>query len=369
MIPTRPFRKIAHAVVSFAACLWAVLAPASCSRNEPFAPARCTETVGNRCWLRLGLEGEWVTALAVTDWGLYAGTRDHGLFRFDSAAGGWQPLGLSHAVVTSILFVPGAQSQLLVSVAPQGRDTVSAVVYSSRDGGLTWLPHDGGIAASESYHAMAQSLARDPVDPNVLFLGRSYPILRSLNGGTTWEYVFGNPNIAGAGIYSIAIPVVRSTRIWAAGQSGVLRAVVFRSDDDGVTWQVISPPQWIGNLAIRIVPDSLNPDAVLVGMGGGVQESMDAGADWQPVLSIPGTAVVMGLVQQAGMVWAASTEESLLSSGELTFRLGLYSSRDRGSSWDSIPVPPDAAGATDLLLDRAGRPIVATQSGVWRLVQ
>lgn len=369
MITTRRFRQIAHAVALFAVSLWAVLAPASCSRSEPFAPATCTETVGDRCWLRLGLDGDWVTALAVTDWGLYAGTRDNGLFRFDSLAGKWQPLGLAHAVVTSILFVPGSQPQLLVSVAPRGSDTVSAIVYSSSDGGLNWSPRDGGIAASESYHAMAQSLARDPTDPSRLFLGRSYPILRSLDGGSTWQYVFGSSDIVGDGIYGLAIPAVRRTRIWAAGQSAVLRAVVFRSDDDGVTWQVISPPQWIGNLAVRIMPDSLNPDAVLVGMGGGVQESMDAGADWQPVLSIPGTAVVMGLVQQAGMVWAASTEESLLSSGQLTFRLGLYSSRDRGSSWDSIPVPPDAAGATDLVLDRAGRPIVASQSGVWRLVQ
>lgn len=353
--------------VSVAACVWLGLAGTSCAGPEAPAPDACAVTLGSRCWARYGLDGDSVTCLAVTDWGAYAGTRRHGLFRLESAAASWRSVGFLRQTVTSILFDPTSPPQLLVSVAPHGSDTVSAVVYASVDGGASWLPRDGGIAASQGYQAMAQSLARDPTNPSRLFMGLSYPVLRSLDAGSTWQYVFGGPEIFGAGIYTIGIPVSRTSRVWAAGESGVQRAVVLRSDDGGDTWTVLSPPQWVGNIVTRILADSLNPDVAWVGMGGGVQWSSDAGATWKPVLTIGRPSVVWGLVETGGAIWAASTEESFLPSGQPVNHLGLYRSIDGGASWDTIATPANADGATDLTVDQSGRLIIGTLLGVWRV--
>lgn len=72
--------------------LMAAVLPFACRGDGPVAPEGCTEELDGACWTLLGLDAEWVTEIAVTPWGVFVGTLDHGIFRLD-ADRRWSALG------------------------------------------------------------------------------------------------------------------------------------------------------------------------------------------------------------------------------------------------------------------------------------
>lgn len=135
-------------------------------------------------WTHLGLEGQWVTALAETPWGLYAGTHDDGVFRMD-ANGMWKPVGLDHAIISDIVFVPGGTERLLVGLYPYAEERTQAAVFATTDSGRTWVPWDGGLAASRDGYGSGFSLAIDVGNPDRLFMSFFDTIVRSDDGGSS----------------------------------------------------------------------------------------------------------------------------------------------------------------------------------------
>src|SRR5690625_7963100 len=71
---------------------------------------------GSSCWIQIGLEQQWVTDVIHTEEGLYAGTRDDGVFRYDPHTLTWESLGLDHAVISSLLLFPGSKGLLLAGI-------------------------------------------------------------------------------------------------------------------------------------------------------------------------------------------------------------------------------------------------------------
>src|SRR5690625_6863820 len=82
-------------------------------KQAPLGPAvDCMNQNGSSCWIQIGLEQQWVTDVIHTEEGLYAGTRDDGVFRYDPHTLTWESLGLDHAVISSLLFLPGSPGRL-----------------------------------------------------------------------------------------------------------------------------------------------------------------------------------------------------------------------------------------------------------------
>jgi photosystem II stability/assembly factor-like uncharacterized protein len=346
--------------------------------DNPVRPEACTEEIDGMCWTFLGLDGKWVTALADTPWGLYAGTHDNGVFRYDPNTGDWEFLGIDHAIVSSILFVPTDTPRLLVGVYPFSDETTEAAVFASEDGGERWIPWDGGRAKWEDDRAWAYSMAVDPTNPYRLFMGEDYSVLRSEDGGRSWEYVWGDSRGGGAGVNALAVSPTGDGQVWAGGEASIFYAIVFRSEDGGNSWEVISPnPReeervYEENAIHSLVVDPHDSNQLFAGMKFGyVIRSTDGGRTWHQVFQTPGKGFVWNMKYIDGELFATAEENFRppdSGQGHPLTDLGLYRTRDGGETWDVIPVPPGIAGGNSLSGHAGGAVLVGTRgTGVWRL--
>jgi hypothetical protein len=138
--------------------------------------------------------------------------------------------------------------------------------------------------------------------------GQSVGLMRSTNGGDTWELV-GSPGMAGLPISSLVATRVGTEDIVLVGtiantvttrdaagkiQQQVLRGGgVFRSVDGGDTFtknEIVAPPATAGTREFQVgsvsdlARDPGNLSRVYAAViGGGIYESTDAGANWTPI--------------------------------------------------------------------------------------
>jgi hypothetical protein len=278
----------------------------SCS--NAVKPEPCTAVVDGRCWTYLGLDGQWVMAVAETPWGLFAGTHDDGVFWLNAANGRWRSLGLDHAIVSSIVFVPTDPPRLLVGVIPNGEVPTEAALFASPDGGRTWLPWDGGLAARRGGYAGAFSVAVDRTNPDRLLMGTSYPILRSEDGGNSWAYVYLDDDKFGAGVWAIAQSHTNPERVWAGGQTAFFAPFVLRSHDFGTNWRWFDPTPRVENVVSAILANPGSAQAVLIGMNGGVFRSDDDGVTWRLSLAPRSSGEVFAFAATEGQSYAVSSE-------------------------------------------------------------
>lgn len=345
---------------------WIVLAllalTAAC--REPTTPSRCANLPSVQGWTNLGPPGKGITAVALTPAGLLVGTSSDGVLSYDSCSGRWVGLGLSGRIITSVRSVPPARNRLLATVIPLAPDTVSAVLYASDDNGATWYARDGGLSAQRGYYGYAFSLAFDASDANRLYLGLPASVVRSVDGGATWSSVFGDPLAPGIAVSTIATSPQGTGRVWASGQDMQPLAFVLRSDDRGNTWHEFRPSPYSGDAVLSSATDPSTDDRLYVGMGGAVRMTEDGGASWRSVLSLRAPGFVTGLSQADSMLVAVS-DEQMPNSVPLATALGLYVTRDRGVSWDTLAVPASASGGTALAIGPGPVAFVGTRSGLW----
>lgn len=317
-------------------------------------------------WTYLGLEGQWVTALAETPWGLYVGTGDNGVFRCSPETNTWEPLGLDHAQVSTILFVPGATPRILVGVRPYSDEQTAAAVFATEDGGRTWLTWDGGLASRHDNRQWAYSLAMDPHNAERLYMGQSFPLLRSQDGGRTWQYVFGGPDMFGLGIKALVVSPDQSGRVYAAGTTAFFSAAILRSENWGATWETAFPFPQGENSVFALAVDEREPIRVWAGVGGGVIRSDDAGRTWQSAFSIPG--LITSILTEGARLYAVGG--MLREEPDPLTDLVIYRSDDGGASWSALTVPSNLGGSDVAVLDSRGHLLIGTvpnpMGGVWR---
>ncbi|HEY8142758.1 MAG TPA: hypothetical protein VIG06_08805, partial [Kofleriaceae bacterium] len=222
---------------------------------------------GGKNWKKLGGSPVDVMALASDPrvaGTLYAVTVSGKLWKTTNAGGSWRRAdgGLpADIAITRLLIDPKSSAALLVL----GYDSESGHVLRSGNGGKTWVPVSTGEL---------RSLAMDPADPKILYLGRNDSIERSLDGGKTWQPTAATPPgsqfqlfatrgavIAqpfGAGLFRTtdrggSWPRMRGIRALSARHIAVApgprlytrvldgSSVELRSDDRGKSWQAVEP--------------------------------------------------------------------------------------------------------------------------------
>ncbi len=160
---------------------------------------------------------------------LYAGSRGGRVFASYDGAKTWHELAAFGDAVKALATHPD-NNQLLYAA------TFSSGIVRSLDGGKSWQASNGGLP-----HLFTCSLAIDPRQPDILYLGMIGGLQRSQDGGTTWQSL--GENFDGL-VVSAVIPdrdvpgrlLIGTRSMGAAKGEGV-----FESLDGGTTWRAIGP--------------------------------------------------------------------------------------------------------------------------------
>jgi len=196
---------------------------------------------------------------------IYAGTGEtairldvsygDGMYKSSDAGRSWQHVGLKDSKFIG-----------RICIHPQNPDLVYAAVlgdvfgpnkergvYRSKDGGKSWhkILHRSDVAGTID-------LTMDPNNPRLLFAsmwearrnfwnvssgGPGSGLFRSFDGGDSWEEISRNPGLPDGllGKIGVSISPAKSGRVWALVEAEGDKTGLYRSDDFGARWTMVSP--------------------------------------------------------------------------------------------------------------------------------
>jgi len=239
---------------------------------------------------------------------VYAGVEDAALFRSADGGATWQEIsgmrghssgaqwapGAGGMCLHTILLDPGNNGRMFVAISAAG-------VFRTDDAGKSWRPSNRGLKSdfmpdptAEVGHCVHR-IAMHPSRPKTLFMQKHWDVMRSDDGGESWQEVSGNlPSDFGFVIDVHAnepetiyvVPIKSDSEHYPP--EAKLR--VYRSRTGGNEWEALTKglPQrdcYVNILRDAMAVDALDPCGVYFGTTGGqVYASADAGDRWAPIV-------------------------------------------------------------------------------------
>ncbi|PSL06062.1 hypothetical protein CLV30_103217 [Haloactinopolyspora alba] len=204
----------------------------------------------------------------------------------------WQP-GFGGQAIHTVLPHPDDDARVLVAMSTGG-------VYVTDDAGTSWRPSNTGIGADffpgepPEYGQCVHKVARDPVDPDRLFAQNHGGVYSSADGGATWlPIAAGLPADFG---FPVATHPHRADTAWVVPLTADSERMppndqlqVWRTTDAGASWAGSTsglPASFYGSvLRDALATDDVEGSAgVYVGTrDGSVYASADEGESWSVV--------------------------------------------------------------------------------------
>ena len=194
-----------------------------------------------------------------------------------------------------------------------------------------WISEDGGssghFAKGPLSGRVAYALLTDRAQPDAVIAGTDAGLYRSADAGQTWQQ---ETNVPAVAIYGLARDV--DGGIFAGGAGP---AIYHHAAGKDANWQALAPPP--GGSAVLSLAASPHGNLVLAGTdGAGLFSSRDGGQTWDSVPDIGRTFVAaLAFAGADGRVALART------------RLGTYVTTDGARSWH--PLTADLPGRVDAL--------------------
>jgi photosystem II stability/assembly factor-like uncharacterized protein len=184
-------------------------------------------------------------------------------------------------------------------------------VLRSADGGRTWEP-----TGLDEHGQDAMALALSAADPSVVYAAGHDVFFRSDDGGMTWTAA--DSGLPGRDIHGFASAPDDPARLYA----NVVGFGLFRSDDGGATWEQVQAN------ALDTMGLSAAAGGVLyaASQSRGVIRSNDGGASFAATAALPGIAVSVAAGSSPGVIYAGATT-------------GVYASLDGGATWLERELP------------------------------
>lgn len=252
---------------------------------------------------------------------LYLGTTTSWIYQSKDGGSNWQRLsrlGKSDDLVVDSLLVDSSDTKTLFAGAWQ---------LGQRGGGI-YISHDAGATWSADAEMNGQSvlaLAQSNSDPKVLVAGTLKGVYRSEDKGVHWKEI--SPPESGEihEVESIAIDPYDPKVIYAGTWH-----LPWKTSDGGVTWHNIKQGLIDDSDVFSIIVDPTRPTVVYTSACSGIYRSDNAGELYRKVQGIPSTArrtrVLMQDPSNRKTVYAGTTE-------------GLYRTLDDGVNWSRITGP------------------------------
>jgi photosystem II stability/assembly factor-like uncharacterized protein len=217
--------------------------------------------------------------------------------------------------------------------------TVFALVrehlIKSEDGGTTWRRLVRGL----DNRGQLNSLEVSPQDGNVLYVSaRGDGVYRSADGGLSWTPATGD--LAARNVVRLALSPQSPDRLVAIVQRQGVR-VAFSTSDGGQRWTEVPGSEQIDTLTFA--PDDLG---LLVGgwLDGTVRQSRDGGSSWDELARIGGSAGITAIA-----VAPADGDERTIAVATRT--AGLHLSSDGGATFERSG--PDAESIMGVALSES----------------
>lgn len=232
---------------------------------------------------------------------IYAGSGEHavrgvmtsygnGIYKTVDAGKTWKNIGLEKTRHISDIVVHPANPDIVL-VAAQGAlhgPSEDRGIYKSTDGGTTWKK-----VLYVDENSGASSLSMDMNNPRILYAAtwqhRRYPwavesggpgsaLWKSVDGGETWnKIVKGLPKELGK--MGISVSRANSNRVYAIVETEKAKSGLYRSDDGGGSWTLLSNNQDISSRSwyyMEVFADPINEDIVYV-LNAPMMRSIDGG--------------------------------------------------------------------------------------------
>ena len=237
-----------------------------------------------------------------------AGVEDAALFKSTDGGQTWKELSGLRGHGSGPAWAPGAGGLCLhtIMVDPENPARIyiaisAAGAFRTDDGGANWRPINQGLRSQHIPEPTAEvghcvhRIAMHRSRPNVLFMQKHWDVMRSDNGGDSWQEVSGNlPTDFGfaMGVHAhepdtiYVVPIKSDSEHFPL--DGKLR--VFRSRTGGNEWEPLTnglPQQncYVNVLRGAMAIDSLDSCGVYFGTTGGqVYASTDSGDHWTPIV-------------------------------------------------------------------------------------
>ena len=236
----------------------------------------------------------------------------------------------------------------------------SAGLVRSRDGGRSWQPVRGGLPQSERNGTNVLSLAFDRSNPKVMyagtggFVGGGRGVYKSTDGGEHWTP--SNKGMLDRRISSLATDPWAPGTVYAVSDRGDL----FKSIDGGTNWsdlseQLKAATQYFQAFEPLLILDPTRPGVLyLAGKIGGWFYSGDGGENWQ-TLAMPGD----GDQQEQTANAISFGEQTVLLSGvrdQSGWRFAGSQTPGQALPAPAAPVEPSATPATAPTSKATGQP-------------
>ncbi|MGH9846802.1 MAG: WD40/YVTN/BNR-like repeat-containing protein, partial [Blastocatellia bacterium] len=290
--------------------------PTTAKKPEAIASfnTRAASESHERVWQMTGPFGGDVTALAIDPRSadhILIGTSDSQIYRSTDGGQVWKRIrpGIKAPgfIVTTILFDREKPSAIYVGVKPLldlSEETAGSGAYLSEDGGESFRALEGMKGRA------VRGIVQSSKDANVLAAAARNGIYRSLDRGQTWERITPANDPELMGFHSVAIDPRDVNLIYVGTHH-----LPWKTTDGGRSWKRAGSKEtgMIDDsdiMAIHI--DESNPDIVLMSACSGIYRSTDGCAKWTKIQGIPyssrRTHVIYQHPTKPDVVYAGTTE-------------------------------------------------------------
>ncbi len=271
-----------------------------------------------------------------------------GIYRSTDGGENWTRLGLGATERIARIVVDPHDSNTVLACATGHLfdDHPDRGVYRTRDGGKTWdkvlyVAPDVGCA----------DLAVDPGTPNVFYAamwqfrrtpsfftsgGPKGGLFRSTDGGATWQQVRKGLPAGDTGRIALAVASSKAGVVYATVEAA--KTALYRSEDRGESWTEVNSSSLVNSRPFyfsRMIVDPVNPDRIYK-MGMIAAVSNDGGKTFSGL----GSLNVFGSSYHSDVhdIWVnpKNTEQLVIGTDG-----GVYVTLDRGATWrfvGSLPV-------------------------------
>ncbi|MCI0524219.1 MAG: hypothetical protein L0Y75_03060, partial [Acidobacteria bacterium] len=321
-----------------------------------FFTSRIASEGYDRVWQMTGPFGGDVTALAIDPHNadrVWLGTSDGQIFRSTDGGVIWKRIrpGIKAPgfIITVILFDREKSGVIYAGAKPLlnlAEETSGGGIFVSEDDGENWREMEGTRGRS------VRGLVQAAKDPNVLAAAARDGIYVTKDRGQTWERITPANDAELKGFHSVAIDPRDANVIYVGTHH-----LPWKTADCGQTWKRAGSKEtgMIDDsdiMAIHI--DESNPDIVLMSACSGIYRSVDASAKWSKIQGIPYTS------RRTHVIYQHPTKPEVIFAGTTE---GLWLSTDNGKpdSWRRMTSVRLVINAIAIHPDRPDRVFLGTE--------